>query len=136
MTLYNDFITLADDYDGPAPLHHIVCRSGWEGCNGGHNVAADVKACFEAKRDGAWPCTWLIEGRYDDGSKFTRNCGAPTRYTDEARGIYECSAGHDHVPAQVRAAEGWDYAEDGDEAKRLTFHGTEPRTMAGQAWPW
>jgi hypothetical protein len=127
-----------DDYDGPLPLHRIVCRSGWYadqgGCPGWHNTAAEVKACFEAKKDGAWPCSWVVQSRYDDGSYFYHDCGAPTRYTDEARGIYECDRGHDHVPAEVRQAEGWDYAADQGEAEQLTRNGVRPMQMDGSAW--
>lgn len=32
---------------------------------------------------------------------------------------YTCEAGHDHVYAEVRDREGWEYAEDEDEARQL-----------------
>jgi hypothetical protein len=126
---------IPDDYDGPPVPHRIRCRSGWEGCTGQHATAAEVKSCFQARADGAWPCSWLLEGRYDDGSRHTYACGAPTRYTDE-RGSYECDRGHDHVPADVRYEQGWEYAEDADEAKRLVRAGVRPVQLDGDAWVW
>jgi len=120
------------DYDGPAIPHRIRCRSGWEGCTGQHESAIEVKSCFQAKADGAWPCSWLMEGRYDDGSLFTFACDAPTRCTDD-EGSYECDRGHSHVPAEVRNRQGWDYAEDHEEALQMVKAGVRPVAMDGTA---
>jgi hypothetical protein len=122
------------DYDGPAIPHRILCRSGWEGCPGYHEKTWQVQECFAAKRDGAWPCSWLIQLLGEDGY-YTVPCGRPTRYTDKATGAYECLGGHDFIPAQTRSEEGWEYAEDDDEAAQLAKAGVEPRTLTGQLWP-
>ena len=123
---------IPDDYEGLV-LHRILCRSRWEGCRGQHVTVAEVRQCFEAKRTGAWPCSWLIEDRYDDGSPRTFECGAPTQYTD-GQGSYECTAGHDFVPPEVRARQGWDYAADRDEAAGLAKAGVRPVQMDGKSF--
>lgn len=80
-----------------------------------------------------WPCDWLIEYRDEDGVS-TRECGAPCRETDTG---WACQRGHEHVTAQVRAEQGWDYAADPSEATLLARYGTEPRDMAtGGAFQW
>lgn len=130
---WNDFADVAW-----MPPHVIFCRSNWMGRERHeHRTVAEVRSCCEAARDAAagievWPCTWLLEGRYDDGSKFAYECGAPSRLTPErGEGSYACEAGHDHVPAQVRWEQCWDYAEDADEAARLSRNGTRPVAMNG-----
>jgi hypothetical protein len=130
-----------EDYDGPPFPHEIVCNSRWVGQERHtHERVEQVRVCFEAAHDEArgievWPCSWLLEGRYDDGSIFTFECGQPTRFTPErGDGAYECLAGHDHVPAWVRDAQGWDYAEDPDEAKQLAQAGTRPVQLDGKPW--
>lgn len=132
------------------PPHAIVCNSKWDGitrwvnalegeCHN-HRTVEEVRACYAAARDAAkgidvWPCSWLLEGRYDDGSKFTYECGAPTRQT-AADGSYECIAGHDFVPAQTRWEQGWDYADGPEEAAGLARAGTYPVAMDGGSIAW
>lgn len=118
------------------PPHEIVCRSDWNGQDKhSHRTVEEVHACYRAKHDVAkgievWACGWLMEGRYDDGSKFTYPCEAPTRYVG-GRGSFECAAGHDHVPAEVRYEQGWDYASDEEEAHYLRSHGIDAVAMNG-----
>lgn len=131
---WNDFADMAW-----MPPHVIKCNSGWSHRDARHDHQAvwEVRACFEAahaEKAGkpVWPCTWLIEGRYDDGSRFTYECGEPTTLNGE-EGEYECAAGHSHVPAWVRADQGWDYAEDDEEAKRLRSVGIDAVSMRGDS---
>lgn len=122
-----------------APEHVIFCNSRWSHLpeRHSHRTVAGVRGCFAAARDeraGAevWPCSWLLEGRYDDGSAYAFECGLPTRLTPErGEGSYACDGDHDHVPAWVREAQGWDYAEDAEEALRLRRHGVQAVAMNG-----
>ena len=131
-----------NDYADEAwsPAHVIFCRSKWLGQERHeHGTVAEVKACAMAARDEArgiqvWPCSWLLEGRYDDWSIFTYPCGAPTRYTD-ARGSYACEGGHDHIALEVQAEMGIAYTDDPAEAAGLRKAGVQPLTMAGAAFP-
>lgn len=100
-----------------------------------HGSVETVRACHAGAE--ITTCGWLVEryvGWVDeetgqaDGSTMTVECGAEC-IVDE-RG-YRCDAGHEHVTMQARAAEGWDYAEEYDEARALAFAGVEPRTMSG-----
>jgi hypothetical protein len=107
------------------PAHVIFCNSKWSHTPDRHEHRSvdEVRACFEAALAEAagtdvWPCGWLMEARYSDGSRYSLPCEAPTRFTDD-RGSFECAAGHSHVPAQVRWEQGWDYAEDAEEAAYL-----------------
>lgn len=114
------------------------CGSKWSGCRGGHGTIAELKACFAwgyrqaAEGDKVWPCTWLVEGRYDDGSIYTYECGALSYATEHG---YECEAGHDHIDMQWMAENHLAYASDEDEAKALVKAGVQPLTMAGQVFP-
>ena len=129
-----------DDYADIAwtPPHVIFCNSKWMGQERhSHRTAGEVRECFRAAQDTAlgvevWPCGWLLEARYDDGSAYSYPCEQPARYTDE-RGSHECMAGHGHVPAQVRFEEGWDYAEDADEAAWLRRNGIDAVSMRGDS---
>lgn len=118
-----------------APPHVIFCASGYpEPGRHEHQSVAEVRDCYQAASDVrqgilVWPCGWLKEGRYDDGSKYSYPCEAQTRYTDE-RGSYECAAGHTHVPAELRWEQGWDYADE-DEAEDLMRAGVRPVRMDG-----
>ena len=83
-------------------------------------------------------CTWLVpypaywvtfdeetgEGDWMDAG--VEDCGAPVTETDRG---WTCARGHGHVYAEVRYAEGWDYAEDAGEAELLARAGTEPRDL-------
>lgn len=127
-----------DQYaDAPwAPEHVIFCNSGWDGLERhDHQTVAEVQACYQAAADvkagtPVWRCGWLMEGRYDDGSKYSYPCEAQTRYTDD-RGSYECTAGHSHVPVEIRMEQGWDYAGDEGEAYLLAKAGVMPVRMDG-----
>lgn len=107
-------------------------------CKDGHGSVAAVKACYAGATVSA--CTWLVErwfhsGDPDDGGyQAVVDCGAEAIFTDRG---FECAAGHSHVVAEVRSAEGWDYAEDHGEAEILAKWGTEPRDLAtGGAFRW
>jgi hypothetical protein len=126
-----------DRYAGAAwaPQHVIFCNSKWSARPGRHDHqdTATVRACYQAARDEArgiqvWACTWLLEGRYDDGSTYTFECGAPTR---ESADGYACDHGHDYVTPEARAAQGWDYAADEGEAELLRRYGTQAVAMNG-----
>lgn len=109
-----------------------------------HASTIAVKACYGGADIG--PCTWLVERTFtyedpetgevwgfEDGPQIV-DCGAETIYTNRG---YECAAGHSHVNAEVRFAEGWDYAEDAEEAARLSKYGTQPRDLVtGGAFRW
>lgn len=118
-----------------APEHVIFCNSSLYGRDRHqHQTTAEVQECYQAAQDLAkgidvWPCSWLVEGAYDDGTKYTDDCNAPTRYTDD-RGSYECTAGHSHVPADICQEQGWDYADE-DEAAGLMRNGVRPVRMDG-----
>lgn len=125
-----------------APPHAIFCRAIWAGQQDGkhsHQHVDEVRACYKAMHDTkagiqVWPCSWLLEGRYDDGSIYTYECLAPARFTPErGEGAFECSNGHDFIPPQVRYAEGWDYAEDAEEAAHLRKHGIDAVSMRGDS---
>jgi hypothetical protein len=125
------------------PPHEIICDSRWSGRdNGGkhsHPTVDDVRECFtaaQAERKGipVSPCSWLMEGSYDDGSRYTYECGRPTWPWDErAPGAYRCTAGHDFIPAETRYSEGWDYAADYEEAEGMARSGVFPVAMDGTA---
>lgn len=90
-----------------------------------HGTIEEVRACFRGE---TWACTWLL-GRTEyteDGPMLrTWECGAASWHLAGDRG-YTCEAGHEHVYAEVRADEGWEYAEDEDEARRLASVGVMP----------
>jgi hypothetical protein len=123
------------DEDGFEIPHLIRCRSAWPACNGGHATAARVRACYEASRtEGAWPCSWLTEARYDDGSIYHTECGAVTQYTDD-EGSYACERGHDFIPPEVLARRHQAYAEDDAEARQLSRQGVQPLAITGGPYP-
>lgn len=128
------------DYDGPALPHEIRCNSQWAGRKRHtHRTVADVQRCFQAALAEAagiqvWPCSWLLEDRYDDGSRYTYECGAPTRYTDKY-GSYACDAGHGHLALELQARLGVEYTDDPEEAQALARAGRVPLTMAGAPFP-
>jgi len=119
------------DYDGPPIPHRIVCKSGWEGCQGSHEKLWQVKECFEAKARGAFVCGDIIWVWTEDG-KVTGRCPRPRYLTDRGS---ECTGGHEYIDQQVRISEGWEYAEDEGEARNLAMAGVEPRTSDGKIWP-
>jgi len=120
------------DYDEDRVPHTIRCTSKWGTCNGAHATAGEVKDCWRKVRTpGAFPCSWLIELRYDDGSIYHAECGALSLET--AHG-YSCEAGHSHMDMQYMAERGMAYAEDSEEARRLISVGVQPLDMQGRVW--
>ena len=85
-------------------------------CHETHRSVEGVRVCHAGK---GWCCTWLLERHGEDGL-YVVECGALS-WEDE-RG-YGCAAGHDHVYAEVRDAEGWDYASDAQEAEMMRRNG-------------
>jgi hypothetical protein len=75
-------------------------------------------------------CEWLIDtGQLtEDAEPIILECGAPARGDDHG---WACDAGHSHVYAERRYAEGWDYASDPGEAAQLIQYGTFPVLMDG-----
>lgn len=69
-----------------------------------------------------YPASWVIfdeetgEGDWMEGG--VEECGAKVTVTDRG---YTCAAGHGYVYAEVRHAEGWDYAEDEGDARALVL---------------
>lgn len=95
-------------------MPNIICGK----CKELHHSAAAVKACYAGNLH---VCDWFVsEGRY------ARECGAEAIV--DSRG-FTCAVGHGHVYAEIRHAEGWEYAEDADEAMRLVRAGVEPRDI-------
>lgn len=104
-------------------------------CKELHRSAAAVRACYAGATIA--PCDWLVErftpgeyvgdeGDWLEGVTLVEDCGAEAIYDDRG---FTCDAGHSHVRAEIRNAEGWEYAEDADEASRLTKAGVEPRDL-------
>lgn len=91
-----------------------------------HADIAAVKACFLG--DGV--CGWFIDaGRHpEDGETMLLECGYALHYTDRG---WTCDGGHEHVTAEVRWAEHWDYCSS-DEAEGMARVGVEPRDMQGR----
>jgi hypothetical protein len=124
-------------------------------CKGRHATTAQVFACYVAAGlvEGWFLCTWMVRhserctdrgiytddgefimcGACEDGGYQVEDCGAPARLLEDGTG-FECMAGHSHIDAEARQAQGWEYAEDRYEAKRLVMAGVEPRTMDGKIW--
>lgn len=87
-----------------------------------HETIEGVRACHRGE---TWACTWLngrTEHTEDGPVLVTSECGALAYPLPGDRG-YTCEAGHEHIYAEVRADEGWEYAEDQDEAQRLERNG-------------
>lgn len=111
--------------------HQIQCGH----CRQPHTSVAAVKACAGGN---LFPCHWLVErpGRtvYDDQGNCdwiegsVGDCGAEAIATDRG---WTCAVGHEHVTAQARWTEGWDYAADAGEAMDLVRAGRQPFTMDG-----
>lgn len=107
-------------------------------CKATHGSVEAIRCCHAGATIA--PCHWLVERWFDSGDpddggyKAEVECGAEAIYTDRG---FECAAGHSHVRAEVRQAEGWDYAEDHGEAESLSRWGTEPRDLVtGGAFRW
>lgn len=103
-------------------------------CKKTHSAVALVKACYQGQTG---ICGWqynvptVYSPEVEDFiDAHTEECDALS-WWDE-RGTY-CEAGHEHVWAEARAAEGWDYAEDIDEANRLRKLGVQVVSMRGDS---
>lgn len=103
-------------------------------CKARHSSVTAVRACYQGD---LFACHWLVEaveGWVDEETGqaeswvVTRDCGAEAVATERG---WTCAAGHEHVNAQARHNEGWDYAEEYGEATAMVFAGVEPRTMSG-----
>ncbi len=66
--------------------------------------------------------TQFDAGRDEDGEAIIAECFGEV--TDTERG-WTCTHGHEYVAADVRWAEGWDYASDEEEATQLRKYGTD-----------
>ena len=75
-----------------------------------------------------------LRPEHEDGP-VTFECRLPTRFTPErGEGSYACIGGHDHVPAEIRYDEGWDYTDDPAEAAGMMGHGVYPVQPDGKSW--
>lgn len=91
-------------------------------CHDRHHEVATVRACYAGT---TWKCTWLVRaGHTEDGDEIIRECGAASTELPDDRG-YTCEAGHSHIYCEVRAAEGWDYASDAEEAQMMRRYGLD-----------
>ncbi len=103
----------------------IICGS----CGDRHHQAATVQLCHHGL---VFACPWLVQRGWDeDGQQVIAECGAAA--WEHPRG-FACEAGHEHIDAQTRAAEGWEYAEDAGEAANLVKAGVQPYDMQGRIW--
>jgi len=100
-----------------------------------HATVESVRACH---RDETWACTWLEYERdafglvYDeDGRPVIRECRALAWTLPDGRG-YTCERGHEHIDAEVRDREGWDYVDGPEEARRLAKVGVASVGMDGK----
>jgi len=73
-------------------------------------------------------CHWLVRAGYTEDGEVIRDCAADVTFTDTG---WSCQAGHEHVTAEVRHAQGWDYAADAEEAALLRKHGTDAVHISG-----
>lgn len=91
-----------------------------------HADAAAVKACFLG--DGV--CGWVMNMGVDpeDGEPMLMECGHALHVSERG---WRCDNGHEHVTAQVRQMEGWDYAADEEEATLLRKYGVDAVAMNG-----
>lgn len=100
-------------------------------CKKTHRSVEAVRRCYAGE---AYPCGWQWEERdrwgvvYDENGPVIHECEALAWDTGRA---LVCEDGHEHVWAEARAAEGWDYAEDADEARRLARVGVASVGMDG-----
>jgi hypothetical protein len=101
-------------------------------CKSTHYSVEGVRRCYAGQ---AGPCSWQSYARDrwgyltdEDGARIVLNCDALA--WDNGR-AFVCEAGHEHVWAQNRADEGWEYAEDADEARTLAKAGVMPVGMDG-----
>ncbi|GIH95313.1 hypothetical protein ACFFMN_23415 [Planobispora siamensis] len=104
----------------------IICGH----CQDRHATVTAVRACSQGIQ--VTPCHWLVDCGYDeDGGMIATACGADSYTTDYG---WRCTAGHSHVSAEVRAAEGWDYVTEDEAAGYLKNTGRTPVLMNGHTW--
>lgn len=97
-------------------------------CTKTHTATDAVKACSQGN---LFPCHWAVKryvGDPDEPWLTTVDCGADAIATERG---WTCNAGHEHVTMETRLDEGWDYAEDADEAMDMARAGVQPFTMDG-----
>jgi hypothetical protein len=96
-------------------------------CKGTHYAVSTVRLCYSSVP--TFTCDWQYEETYnEDGERPVLECGALA--WEDRRGVY-CENGHEHIHAEVRANEGWDYAEDEQEAGALLALGVRSVGMDG-----
>lgn len=100
-----------------------------------HESVAAVRACHRGETH---PCNWLIEipagwvPEIEDWMEArVEECGATSWELEDGRG-WTCAAGHEHISAEVRDREGWDYADGPEEARRLAKVGVASVGMDGR----
>lgn len=103
-------------------------------CKKTHSAVALVKACYAGDTGPCgWqynvPTVWSPEAE-DFIDAHTAECDALS-WWDE-RGTY-CEAGHEHINAETRHDEGWDYVDDAEEARRLRKLGIQAVSMRGDS---
>jgi hypothetical protein len=96
-------------------------------CKVNAESVASVRACYAAGKGAGFACDWIVEDYGWEGEVYHNPCRAHAVATDRG---WTCEAGHEHVVAEVRRAEGWDYAEDSD-VRGLIAHGIVPVAMDG-----
>lgn len=103
-------------------------------CQNTHHSVEAVRRCYAGT---AHPCGWQSEARDrwgalrdEDGQPIIHECTALS--WDNGR-AFACEAGHEHVHADVRDAEGWDYADGPTEAHRLALVGVDSVGMDGNS---
>lgn len=104
-------------------------------CKGKHLTVDAVRACHARE---TFPCPWLIErpaGWLPEAEDFVEativECGSLA--WEHERG-WECETGHEHITAEVRHREGWEYAECREEAAQLAKVGVASVDMQGRPW--
>lgn len=96
-----------------------------------HRTVEGVRRCFAGT---AAPCDWHVMVPTEDGPQAMacyQISGAVAWETDRG---WECESGHEHVRAEVRDAEGWDYAEDDGDVKALAYGFKMPVGMDGGSY--
>lgn len=118
----------------------ITCgnKTRHDGSTGTHGSVEAVRRCHLDPT--AELCNWLVEipaHFVPEIEDFVEaqivECGALAWELPDRRG-WTCEAGHEHIDAEVRDREGWDYAEDRDEAARLAKVGVASVQMNGRPW--
>lgn len=95
-------------------------------CKKSHRSVETARRCYAGD---IFTCGWLYPYQLE-GEQCVGECDAAAWETDRG---FTCEAGHEHVTAQKRLEEGWDYAADPYEAAGLARVGVEPVAMDGGA---